>query len=371
MNTEMVKQLLVWYNLNKRDLPWRHTKNPYCIWVSEIMLQQTRVEAVKGYYERFLRALPDVQALSMCPEDRLLKFWEGLGYYNRVRNMQKAAVRIVEDFDGKFPDTYEEIRKLPGIGSYTAGAIGSISFGLNEPAVDGNVLRVMARLENSEDDILEIKTKKRVSEKIKEVLLLSSKTLKDWDPGDFNQSLIELGAVVCLPNGKPKCEECPLMPGCTACAKQTTDHIPVRIRKTKRKIEKKTVLLVRDGTKTAVRKRPDNGLLAGLYEFPNLPGEADEETVLKEVENHGLVPLQIRKIRNAKHLFSHVEWQMTGYEIRVAEEEGAKDDWIFAETSEMEKRYAVPSAFSAYAAILTMKMGKQAKFKDIEKGSRE
>lgn len=368
MNTEMAKQLLVWYNLNKRDLPWRHTKNPYCIWVSEIMLQQTRVEAVKGYYERFLSALPDVQALSKCPEDRLLKLWEGLGYYNRVRNMQKAAVRIMEEYQGTFPDTYEEICQLPGIGAYTAGAISSIAFHKNEPAVDGNVLRVVARLENSEDDVLEAKTKKRVSSEIKELLLEASKELKNWDPGDFNQALIELGAIVCQPNGEPKCGECPLASNCRACMEHTTDHIPVRIRKTKRRVEKKTVLLVRDGTKTAVRKRPETGLLAGLYEFPNLPGHADEQTVLKEVESHDLVPLKIRKIQNAKHVFSHVEWQMAGYEIRVAEEDGPKGDWIFAETDEMEDRYAVPSAFSVYADILTMRRGKQAEFKKIEKG---
>lgn len=361
MNTEMVKKLLVWYNQMKRDLPWRHTEDPYRIWLSEIMLQQTRVEAVKGYYERFLQRLPDIKALAECPEDELLKLWEGLGYYNRVRNMQKAAVQIMKENDGHFPDTFEAIRELPGIGEYTAGAISSIAFHQNEPAVDGNVMRVAARLQNSNEDILNTRTKKKVTSHVKETLEESSKTLMDWNPGDFNQALIELGALLCLPNGAPKCDACPIRSICEADKNHTTKEIPVRIRKTKRKIEQKTVLLVRDGEKTAVRKRPDHGLLAGLYEFPNLPGEADEQTALAEVEGHGLVPLQIHRLKNAKHLFSHVEWQMTGYEIRVASDSGTdkEDDWIFADTEEMEEHYAVPSAFSAYARVLTMRRGKQ------------
>ncbi len=361
MNTEMVKLLAVWYNQNKRDLPWRHTKDPYKIWVSEIMLQQTRVEAVRGYYERFLRYLPDIAALADCPEDELLKLWEGLGYYNRVRNMQKAAKTIMAQYEGIFPNTTESILHLPGIGPYTAGAIGSIAFGLNEPAVDGNVMRVMARLENSAENILNDREKKRVTSNLRELMRTAAEEWSEWDPGDFNQSLIELGAIVCLPNGDPDCPHCPLAKMCEAHQNETTDHIPVRVRKGTRKIEKKTVLLVRDGEKTAVRKRPEKGLLAGLYEFPNIPGNADEEEVLQHVESHGLIPIRIHKIKNARHLFSHVEWQMTGYEIYVAAaDDEKKGDWIFVSGKEMEGRYAVPSAFSAYADLLSVKRGKKA-----------
>lgn len=367
MNTDFVKPLCAWYNFNKRDLPWRHTKDPYSIWVSEIMLQQTRVEAVKGYYERFLTRLPDVKTLAGCPEDELLKLWEGLGYYNRVRNMQKAAIKIMDEFCGEFPDSYEEIRNLPGAGDYTAGAVASIAFSINKPAVDGNVMRVMARLENSRENILNSKEKKNVTADLQEVLLQSAQISDNWDPGNFNQALIELGALICLPNGLPKCEDCPLSDLCEAYKHHTTDRVPVRIRKTKRKKEEKTVLLVRDGARTAVRKRPERGLLAGLYEFPNLPGKADEKSVLREVKSHGLTPLHIQKIRDARHLFSHVEWQMSGYEISVAEAEEPKGDWVFADTGEMERKYAVPSAFSAYAEFLHMRRGKEKVDKQVKK----
>ncbi len=355
MNTEIVNRLCHFYRVRKRDLPWRRTTDPYRIWLSEIMLQQTRVEAVKDYYAAFLRELPDIRALADCPDDRLMKLWEGLGYYSRARNLKKAAQMILHDFDGQFPSAYEEILSLPGVGEYTAGAVASIAFGRRVPAVDGNVLRVMARLYNSEENILEPAYKKKVREE-----LLAAVQTADV-PGDFNQALIELGAIVCVPNGAPHCEECPLQDDCLAYREQTTDHIPVRIKKQKKRIEQRTILLVRDGEETAVGKRPDTGLLAGLYEFPSLPGHVSEEEAVKEVEAHNMTALRIRPLPPAKHLFSHVTWEMSGYEIRVFRggQQTSESDWIFAENEEIQSRYALPSAFSAYARLLTLKTGKQ------------
>lgn len=359
MRGDFVNPILVWYNQQKRDLPWRHTKDPYKIWVSEIMLQQTRVEAVKSYYQRFLETLPDIPALAGCPDDLLLKLWEGLGYYSRVRNMKKAALTMMETYGGSFPTSYDKIRSLPGIGDYTAGAISSIAFSLREAAVDGNVMRVMARLENSREDILKASEKRRVAQKLKAVMEAVPPD-QDFRPGDFNQALIELGALICVPNSQPLCQRCPLKELCISHREETTDAVPVRLKKTGRKKEERTVLLVRDGDKTAIIRRPDTGLLAGLYEFPNLAGRLDEETVLGEVRSQGLIPLRIKKIREARHIFSHVEWEMSGYEIRVAPAE-ANGDWIFADQHQIEKTYAIPSAFSAYAELLSVRTGKKGK----------
>ncbi len=359
MNSNFVHLLCQFYQEKKRDLPWRHTKDPYPIWLSEIMLQQTRVEAVKVYYARFLKALPTIQALADCPEDQLLKLWEGLGYYNRVRNLQKAARIIVEEYHGQFPSTYEEILALPGIGEYTAGAIASIAFGQKVPAVDGNVLRVMARIQNSPENILDTAFKKRIRTE-----LLSIVAKADC-PGDFNQALIELGAIICIPNGAPLCDACPVNELCEAHLKHTTDHIPLRIKKGRRTIDQRTILLIRNGTETAISKRPAKGLLAGLYEFPSLNGHVAEKDAISAVEERGLTALHIRRLPPAKHLFSHVTWEMIGYEIRIAPETEhmhAPEDqaeWIFAEQGELKEAYALPSAFQAYAQFLSVQIGKR------------
>lgn len=257
----------------KRSLPWREDATPYHIWVSEIMLQQTRVEAVKRYYARFLEKLPTIEALAECEEEILLKLWEGLGYYNRVKNMQKAAKVIVEKYDGEMPSDYDKILELPGIGSYTAGAIASIAFGVRKPAVDGNVLRVLARQEEWEKDIAKTSTKK-------EAEYILEEQMPENDVGEFNQSLMELGATVCLPNGMPKCEKCPILNCCKSKKHGTIEQYPKKSGKVKRRIEKKTVLLIQKQEYFAVRKRPDEGLLAGLYEFPNQEGFLSEKEVL-------------------------------------------------------------------------------------------
>lgn len=345
---ETAKPLVEWFRKNKRDLPWRERMDAYRVWISEIMLQQTRVEAVKPYYERFLKALPDVRALAGVSEDRLLKLWEGLGYYNRARNLKYAACQIVEEYDGKFPETYEEIRSLKGIGSYTAGAISSFVYNIPKPAVDGNVLRVVSRITADDSDIAKAGTKSKIEKEIEEVIPRDA-------AGDFNQSLIELGAVVCLPNGEPRCGSCPVSHLCLAHEQGRETEFPVKKKAKKRRIENRTVLLFRDAQKTAIRKRPAKGLLAGMYELPNREGRMTYDEVVGYGKSLGLTPVRIRKLGNAKHIFSHVEWHMTGYEILVdeleksmADENKEKGNIIFAEIRQLQEEYPIPSAFEAY-----------------------
>ena len=284
MLNKIITPLLNWYRQNKRELPWRDQNNAYYTWVSEIMLQQTRVEAVKPYFQRFTEELPDVRALAECPEEKLLKLWEGLGYYNRVRNMQKAACQVVELYNGVLPASYEELLSLKGIGSYTAGAIASIAYGLPIPAVDGNVLRVITRIQEDAGDIMKQSVKKQIETELKDVM-------PEDAPGDFNQALMELGAVICVPNGQPKCEECPVSFCCQAFHHGTIEKYPVKAQKKLRKIEKRTVLVIQDGNYTAIKKRPDQGLLAGLYELPNTEGHLSQKEALEKVKALGLEPL--------------------------------------------------------------------------------
>ena len=347
---EAVEPLVEWYRKEKRDLPWRKRMDAYRVWISEIMLQQTRVEAVKPYYERFLRELPDVKAVSEVSEERLLKLWEGLGYYNRARNLKAAACQIMEEHGGCFPETYEEIRSLKGIGNYTAGAISSFVYHIPKPAVDGNVLRVAARITADASDIAKAGTKAKIESEIEEII-------PRQNPGDFNQSLIELGAIVCLPNGVPKCDECPVNAICLAHAEGRELDFPVKSKQKSRRVEKRTVVIFRDEEKTAIRKRPSKGLLAGMYEFPNKEGHMGMGEVTEYGKSVGLVPVRIRKLGNAKHVFSHVEWHMIGYEILVDELEksmtGAAGEEngngiIFAGIRQLQEKYPIPSAFEAY-----------------------
>ncbi len=348
---QMSEPLLSWYRANKRELPWRDIKDPYRIWLSEIMLQQTRVEAVKPFYERFLAQLPTIQDLANVPEEKLLKLWEGLGYYNRARNLQKAACQIMEEYGGKFPDSYEEILGLTGIGSYTAGAIASFAFDIPKPAVDGNVLRVISRVTGSFDDIMKASTKTKVEKQLEEVIPTRAAC-------DFNQGLIELGALVCVPNGNPRCESCPLAHLCVAHNEGLTEELPVKAKAKARKIEKKTILIFRDGETVAIRQREKKGLLAGLYELPNVEGHLSAKEVIAHSKDIGLLPIHIKKLPKAKHIFSHVEWQMIGYAIRVDElEANCKEDMIFIPPFEVEKQYPIPAAFEAYTRYLNIKLG--------------
>ncbi len=342
MLEEIVEPLLSWYQINKRELPWRADPSPYHIWVSEIMLQQTRVEAVKGYYARFLEVLPGIKDLAKCPQEKLLKLWEGLGYYNRVKNMQKAAQEIVEKYGGEIPEDYEKILELPGIGSYTAGAIASIAYKIPKPAVDGNVLRVIARITEEPEDILKQRTRKKIENMLEQIMPVRC-------PGEFNQSLMELGATVCVPNGPARCHVCPVREFCLAKAHEKVVEYPRKAPKKARRIEEKTVLILQNGQEYAIHKRPAGGLLGGLYELPNLEGYRSREEILSHVESLGLIPLHISGAGEAKHIFSHVEWRMKGYFIKVASTEEKKiGELIFADKKESHGKYPIPSAFSAY-----------------------
>ena len=346
---EMVSPIVTWFQKNKRDLPWRNHPDAYRVWVSEIMLQQTRVDAVKPYYERFLRELPTVKDLAEAKEDQLLKLWEGLGYYNRVRNMQKAAQQIMIDYQGQFPDTFEEIRSLKGIGNYTAGAISAFAFGLPKPAVDGNVLRVISRLMGSREDIMKQSVRSKIEEKLEHVI-------PEGAASDFDQGLIELGALVCVPNGEPKCTECPVAHLCEARKQGMIAEIPVKSKGKARKMEDKTVLIFKDGEKLAIQKRPSKGLLAGLYEFPNQEGHLTMEEVTAYSKKIGLMPVRIKKLEDAKHIFSHIEWHMSGYEIVVDELEKTNEKaFLFIHPEEIEKKYSIPSAFEAYTRYAGIK----------------
>ncbi len=336
--------LLFWFRNHARVLPWREEPTPYHVWISEIMLQQTRVEAVKAYYLRFLEALPDLPALAEVEEERLLKLWEGLGYYNRARNLKKAAEEAVVRFGGELPASYEELLSLPGIGSYTAGAIASIAYGIPEPAVDGNVLRVISRLLASREDILKQSVKRRM-----EALLRD--TMPKDAAGAFNQALMEVGALVCVPGGVPRCSECPLRGLCLAGREGITEEIPVKTPKKARVVEERTVFAVLRGSQVLLHKRPARGLLAGLYELPGTEGHLSGPEALDWLGVEAADVELFEPLPDAKHVFSHVEWRMKGYCVRL--KEGVETEaGFFADREEARKTFALPGAFRAYAKVL-------------------
>lgn len=326
--------LLNWYGENARDLPWRRDITPYRVWVSEIMLQQTRVAAVLNYFPRFLSALPDIRSLADCPEEQLLKLWQGLGYYSRARNLQKAAKVICTEYNGVFPDSYDAILSLPGIGEYTAGAIASIAFSQPVPAVDGNVIRVTTRLLADERDITKPAVKRDIRSLLSEAIPLNS-------PGTFNQALMELGALVCLPNGEPRCEVCPWKTLCLARAEGKTGDIPVRPPKKARKVENRTVFLILYQHRIALRQRPEKGLLAGLWELPN------EEGSSLPLDLWHIIPLSLEDGGSGIHIFTHIEWHMTGMVVRAADGT-LPAGWVWADSRELEDQYPIPNAFSPF-----------------------
>lgn len=340
--------LLSWYRSHARDLPWRDSPGAYQVWISEIMLQQTRVEAVKPYYARFLEALPDVKALALAEDEKLLKLWEGLGYYSRARNLKKAAQIVVRELGGMLPASYEELLKLPGIGSYTAGAIASIAYGIPVPAVDGNVLRVISRVLAEREDISKQSVKRGIEDSLRE-------TMPGDQAGTFNQGLMEIGAMVCIPNGQPRCRECPLESVCLAGRQGLTDIIPYKAPKKPKRVEERTILLIESGQQIAIRKRPDHGLLASLYEFPNYEGIWKKEDVAALTERSCGEPgysgciKEIRHAGEAKHIFSHVEWHMTGYRILA---EKIPPAFLSVEKQDIFEKYPLPNAFCAYTKLI-------------------
>ena len=342
---QAVIPLLQWYHESARVLPWRTEPTPYRVWVSEIMLQQTRVAAVIGYFERFMAALPDIPALAAVPEDELLKLWQGLGYYNRARNLQKAAQIIAADFGGEIPADYETILSLPGIGSYTAGAIASIAYGIPVPAVDGNVLRVVSRILGDSRDISRPDTKKAVQELLQQVIPQDA-------PGAFNQSLMELGATVCLPNGAPLCERCPVQELCAARREGRTAELPVKAAKKARRIEERTVWLIFHENAVALRRRPAKGLLAGLWEYPNTPAEEDDPLSAWKI-----TPKSWSFSGTGRHIFTHIEWHMRAERIEAATE-ALPDGWVWADRTALEQTYAVPNAFQSFLPIVEERLNR-------------
>ena len=329
--------LLPWYAQNKRDLPWRQDREPYHIWLSEIMLQQTRVEAAKNYYIRFLEKLPDIAALASADDELLHKLWEGLGYYSRVRNLKKAAQRIVQEFGGAFPGDYKQVLALPGIGEYTAGAICSIAFGLPVPAVDGNVLRVIARLTDDDTPVDLPAYKTAVRENLRRIYPAQA--------GEFTQALMELGATVCGPNRKPDCLVCPCKDFCKGNQSGRAENLPVKLPKRGRRTEELTVFVLSCDGALALEKRPDTGLLAGLWQFPNVTGILETEQALGEVEKMGLHPAQILRQVERKHIFTHIEWCMCGIYVEVKEKNGA---FLWRQVEEIRQTAALPTAFRQF-----------------------
>lgn len=339
--------LLNWFYANHRILPFRSDPTPYHVWLSEIMLQQTRVSAALPYYERFLAALPDIPALAACEEEKLHKLWEGLGYYSRVRNLQKAAKIVCEQYGGELPADYDALRALPGIGDYTAGAIASISFGLPVPAVDGNVLRVFSRLYNDDGLITDPKVKRAFTARVMEHQPPAA-------PGDYNQALMELGALVCVPNGAPMCEQCPLAHLCQARAAGTALSLPRKAAPKARRIEPVTLAVVRSPAGVLFQQRPEKGLLAGLWQ----PVLWENETLTPDEARARLAALGVtctpdaaKALRPAKHIFSHIEWQMQGY-LFAADTQPAPAGCVWAGPEQLAAEYTLPGAFKAYKKLL-------------------
>lgn len=370
MPIEFTPLLMKWYKENARILPWREDSEPYHVWLSEIMLQQTGVETVKGYYKRFLEKLPDIETLANAQEDVYTKLWEGLGYYSRVRNLHKGAKQIMEEYGGKMPSEYNELLNISGIGPYTAAAIASIAFQKREPAIDGNLLRIFARLTSYKLNIKENAAKKAAHS-------FFMQYIPKEKPGDFNQALMDLGSALCTPNKAPLCFECPISSFCVSYQKGEEADYPVYPEKKKRKIEKRTVFLIHDNGKIAICKREKEGLLAGLYEFPNTENHLNQKAAINYIRRLGFSPIRIRRLDDAKHIFSHKEWHMIGYEViadtlepytsflnpsvqlKENERKYGEDDIkerdkniILSSFSDIKKYYSIPSAFKKYKEYL-------------------
>lgn len=345
--------LLDWYDASKRILPWREDPSPYHVWLSEIMLQQTRVEAVRDYYARFVEALPTIKALAEADEDLCTKLWQGLGYYSRVRNLHKAAVELMKEYGGNMPETSSELRKLPGIGPYTAAAIASICFDERIPAIDGNLLRVFSRMTSYDQDIKSGAARSAALEFYEEIF-------PQHRCGDFNQALMDLGACICLPNGVPHCEECPWADYCRSRADGTCQQLPVVLAKPKRQIEHLTVFLIYYHGRLVLRRRPEKGLLAGLYEYPNTGGTLDSSEVSSYLQTLGFSAVRFRSLPEVKHVFTHREWHMTGWEVLADEWEeftsGAprEHELFLASAEDLRNVYSIPSAFSGYTSKIRL-----------------
>lgn len=353
---EWTPRLLDWYDQVRRDFPWRQDTDPYRVWVSEIMLQQTRIEAALDYYRRFMEALPTVADLAAVEDDVLLKLWEGLGYYSRARNLKKAAIVVMEQYGGTLPASYEELLSLPGIGGYTAGAIASISFGIPVPAVDGNVLRVLARLTASREDVLKPAVKKAFT-------AWATQMVPADRPGVYNQAIMELGETICLPNTLPDCSRCPLADLCEANRQGCAGELPVRAPKKEKRLEKRSILVIiseQNGERRVLlHRRPESGLLAGLWELPSAEGWLSAEEARAHAASLLSAPVSAaNKLPDARHLFSHIEWKMQGFYL-TTQTDSLPTDCVWADHAGLQDTYALPSAFRAYARLLPELLAKE------------
>lgn len=332
--------LLPWYRQNRRDLPWRRDREPYHVWVSEIMLQQTRVEAVIGYYERFLNALPDIRALAEADPEILHKLWEGLGYYARVRNLQKAAQQVMERHGGSFPCTHDEIAALAGIGPYTAGAVSSICFELPKAAVDGNVLRIISRVMEDERPMDQQSSKMAIAKSLEAIYPIG-------ECGDFTQALMELGALVCIPKS-PRCEICPVQSICMAHTAGRETELPIRSPRKEKRVEQRTVFILDCGGEIALCKRPDIGLLAGLWELPNTEGHLEAEEAMVAALQMGAEPDHPDWMVERSHIFTHIRWELRAWRILCSRK---SPDFTWATAEELQDKYALPTAFRQFFEV--------------------
>ena len=299
--TQFARALLDWYDAGHRALPWRQTRDPYRVWISEIMLQQTRAETAIPYYERFVLRFPDVRALAEAPEEDVLKAWEGLGYYSRARNLQSAARRIVCEYGGELPATSAQLRGLPGIGPYTAGAIASICFGERVAAVDGNVERVVSRLWGVREDVTRPPVRRAIAAHAQS-LVPSART------GDFTNAMMELGATVCVP-GAPRCLLCPAQAQCDACARGDAQDLPIKKKARPQRVQRMGVAIVRCGGRVLLRQRAER-LLGGLWVFPLFEDATQPESLARALADTGMQAAYDAPLGEARHVFTHIIWEM-------------------------------------------------------------
>lgn len=337
------KQLLAWYDTHARLLPWRENPTPYRVWISEIMLQQTRTETVRPYFDRFMATVPDVRSLAEISDEALMKLWEGLGYYSRARNLKKAAILIMDQYQGVIPSSKEELIKLPGIGDYTSGSIASIAYQKKTPAVDGNVFRVISRIFENDGDIMASKVKAEITSTVCD--LLPNERI-----GDFNQALMELGASVCIGNGNPLCLKCPLSDLCLAHQDHHELQLPYKTRKKAVRVEMRTVFILEYHSRFAIIKRPNRGLLSGLWEFPSVSGHIPEEEVKTFLSERLIQSGAISGLPASEFQFTHLCWKMTGYLVQVADTADFSLVWV---TGEELQNYAIPNAYRTYKDLLT------------------
>ena len=354
LSSDDMRNLVTWYRIHKRSFPWRDRQDPYDVWLSEIMLQQTRTEAVISYFQRFKKEICDIRTLSTVDDDRLLRLWEGLGYYSRARNLKKTAIILMKEYDGKIPCDYDALLKLPGIGPYTAGAIMSIGFGKPYPAIDGNVLRVLSRYFAIREDIRKESVRKDMEGMIRS-FYLDNEIYDEAFIKDLSQAFMDLGAMVCIPNGKPLCEKCPLGKSCLAFKEDIAEELPYRSGNKKRKIVQRTLLIIRNKDRFLLAKRPEKGLLAGMYEFIGVDEKYDVQKALSYLKERDFDVLRLKRLPGATHVFTHIEWQMTAYEIIIGNRDlSLKENEVLADRKQLETM-ALPGAFKTYIEYYSLR----------------